>query len=611
MRYSAMSSTFDAPSFLKTLTAKPGVYQMLGKEESILYVGKAKNLKKRVSSYFQKTTSTKTRVLMQQVVDIRIIVSRNENEALVLENNLIKTHHPQYNILFRDDKSYPYIYASTKQQFPRLDFYRGARKLPGKFFGPYPSVGAVRATLNLLQKIFLLRSCRDNFFSNRSRPCLQYQIKRCSAPCVGYINEADYQKDFQNAMDFLEGKSEEVLTLLQSRMDEASNNLDFELAAKHRDQVSALRKIQERQYAVRGKRNIDIVVYVEQAGQVCLALLMVRNGSVLGNKNFYPKITLEAGAQKILQAFVEQHYLKETTNFPNIVVTESALEEVDVVQSTIKEVTQHAVEFRHGGQGDIAKWLQMAKTSAEQALALRLANKFHMQEKAQALQLALKLSAPLNRIECFDISHSSGEATVASCVVFNQEGALKNDYRRFNIENIQANDDYAAMHQALMRRYTKLKNEEAKLPDLLLIDGGKGQLTQAENVLEELQIKGVIILAIAKGRSRKAGFETLILSGVKKPLALSPDSQALHLLQQIRDEAHRFAITANRQRVSKARRVSPLEGIDGVGAKRRQALLKYFGGLQAVMSAGVDDLAKVSGISRELAAKIYDALHGD
>lgn len=582
---------------------------MLGKEDVVLYVGKAKNLKKRVSSYFRKNTPAKTQALMQQVVDIRIIVSRNESEALILENNLIKEHHPQYNILFRDDKSYPYIYASTKQQFPRLDFYRGARKLPGKFFGPYPSVGAVRETLNLLQKIFLLRSCSNTFFNNRSRPCLQYQIKRCSAPCVGYINEVDYQKDFQSAMDFLEGKSEEVLKLLQGRMDDASGDLDFESAAKYRDQVSALRKVQEKQYAVRGKRNVDIVVCVEQAGQVCLELLMVRNGSVLGNKNFYPKAVLEVDLQKILQSFVEQHYLKETTNFPNIVVTELALEETDVLQSVIKKNSQHAIEFRRGGKGEITKWLQMAKTSAEQALALRLANKFHMQEKAQALQNALKLSAPLSRIECFDISHSSGEATVASCVVFNQEGALKNDYRRFNIENIQANDDYAAMHQALTRRYTKLKNEEAKLPDLLLIDGGKGQLTQAENVLEELQIKGVIILAIAKGKARKAGFETLILSGVKKPLQLSPDSQALHLLQQIRDEAHRFAITANRQRVSKARRVSPLENIEGVGSKRRQALLKYFGGMQAVMSAGVDDLAKVSGISRELATKIYDALH--
>jgi len=601
---------FDAKAFLKTLTSRPGVYQMLGSDDKILYVGKAKNLKKRVSSYFLKNVSLKTQSLVQQIASIRVIITHSEAEALILENNLIKEHRPRYNILFRDDKSYPYIYATTHTHFPRMDFYRGSRKLPGKYFGPYFSVNVVRDTLNLMQKIFLLRSCQDTFFNNRSRPCLQYQIKRCSAPCVGYINEEEYKRDFNHALNFLEGKDETVLQDLQNRMQEAAKKLDYESAAKYRDQITKIREIQAKQYAMRGRRNIDVIACVKQNNAVCLCLLIIRDGCVLGNKNIFPKAMQEDEDNiEIIQSFIAQYYLSGSASLPDVIVTENKLSDEKVLAQALEQELKQAIQFQSTTRDETKKWHAMAEQSAKQALSAHLANKTNIQGKFAELNFQLKTGNNIERIECFDISHMSGEATVASCVVFDLNGAKKAEYRHFNIEDVAAGDDYAAMRQALFRRYQRLKKEEAKLPDLLLIDGGKGQLTQAEAVLEELQIKGVYILGIAKGRTRKPGLETLFLSGREEGLHLPDDSVALHLLQQIRDEAHRFAITHNRQRVAKKRTVSRLQDIEGVGAKRRQALLKYFGGLPAVMQASVDQLAKVSGISKQLAEKIYDALH--
>lgn len=604
-----MTNSFDSSSFLKNLTSKPGVYQMIGDDSQVLYVGKAKNLKKRVSSYFKSNLTGKTQALMRQVVDIQVIVTRSEHEALVLENTLIKEHKPRYNILFRDDKSYPYIRATVKQDFPRLDFYRGARNLPGKYFGPFPSVTAVRATMSLLQKVFLLRSCNDTFFGNRTRPCLQYQIKRCSAPCVKYISQSDYQKDFQHALDFLEGKSDQVIEDLQQRMETASNKLEFETAGKYRDQIASLRTIQSKQYAVKGKRNIDIIAFAQLSGQLCINLLLIRNGAMLGNKVFFPKLPMDNMIEDVLETFISQYYFSGLNNIPSIIVSELKLPSATVLKFAFESAMKKKIDIKTSDKGDIGQWLKIAKASAQQALVTRISDKLHIENKINALQKVLPVDATIDRIECFDISHTAGEATVASCVVFNRQGALKSDYRRFNIEGIQANDDYAAMQQALTRRYKRMKSHEEKLPDLLLIDGGKGQLGIAEKVLEELQINDMMILGIAKGRARKPGLEKLFLSGVDQSFELPSDSQALHLLQQIRDEAHRFAITANRQRVAKKRKTSPLENVEGVGAKRRQALLKHFGGMQAVANASVDELAKVNGVSRELAKRIYDALH--
>jgi excinuclease ABC subunit C len=598
----------DEKHFLKSLTNHPGVYQMLSVDGKILYVGKAGQLKKRVSSYFQKNLTQKTEALMRQVDDIRVIVTRSENEALVLENNLIKEYRPRYNILFRDDKSYPYIYASVEQDYPKLDFYRGSRKMPGKYFGPFPSTGAVRETLSLLQKIFLLRSCRDSFFKNRSRPCLQYQIKRCSAPCVDYISKEDYRCDFNHALAFLEGKSESVIEAIEQSMEKSSVDLDFEEAAKYRDQIAQLRIIQSKQYAILGKQNIDVLAVIEKNGSVCLHVLVIRNGQVLGNKTFFPKVPKETELSEVVRAFLLQHYLLSISQAPDIIVCDYDLQEKALLIATLEEQLKKKIQIKKTGKKQLKKWQEMADRSAMQALISHLVTKGTMEKKFNALVKCLSLES-LERMECFDISHHSGEATVASCVVFGKEGPIKEDYRRFNIEGVKAADDYAAMKQALMRRYKRLKNTEAKFPDLLIIDGGKGQLTQAKKVLEELQINHVKLLGIAKGKTRKPGMETLILADTNEVLTLDSDHEALHLLQQIRDEAHRFAITANRMKVGKARKKSRLESIEGVGAVRRRALLKHFGGEQGLKGASVEALAKVPGISHSLASKIFDALH--
>lgn len=605
-----LSTAFDAERFLQTVTTRPGVYRMLGADGKLLYVGKARNLKKRLASYFRTSgLAVKTRALMGHVRQVEVTVTRTEGEALILENNLIKEFKPRYNILLRDDKSYPYIYLSAHADFPRLGFHRGAKDPKGVYFGPYPSAAAVRESLNLLQKVFPVRQCEDTFYRNRSRPCLQYQIKRCTAPCVNLVAREDYQEDVRHAVMFLEGKNQQVIDELVGRMEAAAQALDFEAAARYRDQIATLRRIQERQYVSGEGGDADVIASVARNGVSCVEVFFLRGGRLLGNKTFYPRHVQDDSAAEVLAAFIPQYYLGREV--PAEILLSHPLEDRELLEHTLSELAGHRVALSHGVRGERARWLAMAAANAEHALVRQLASKANSLQRVEALQEALGLDQRPERIECFDISHSMGEAAVASCVVFNTEGALKSDYRRFNIEGITPGDDYAAMRQALSRRYTRLKQGEGPLPDILLIDGGKGQLAEAAAVLEELQIEGVLIIGVAKGAERRPGAETLFLSQSGLPFILPADSPALHLIQQIRDEAHRFAITGHRARRGKARSRSPLEDIAGLGPKRRRLLLSQFGGLQEVARAGVEDLAKVRGISHELAERIYQAFHGE
>lgn len=604
--------TFDPKQFVSGLTTRPGVYQMMNAQGQVIYVGKAKNLRKRVGSYFKQQTSIKTRSLVNKIADIQVIITETESEALVLENNLIKTHRPHYNILFRDDKSYPYIYAMTHHTYPRFAFYRGKRAQQGRYFGPYPSIYAVREILNLLQKVFKLRSCRDSFFRNRSRPCLQYQINRCTAPCVGYISEADYQRDFNNAMKFLEGEDESLIEDLQKRMEQASQQLNFETAATYRDQIANIREIQAKQYAISGYNSVDIIAYAYEAGKQCVYLLMVRDGRVLGSRSFFPKIAQEETEADVLQAFCTQYYLNQNANLPQEIVLSQGVPDRQLLSSALKQQTGQAIHItvtpRHKST---RQWLQMAQSSARQVLLNELSQKQNQAQQFQALQSLLPIDTAINRIACFDVSHSHSEATVAACVVYSPQGPEKQHYKRFNILQDTGGDDYKAMREAMKRYLKRLKSDESQLPDILLIDGGKGQVNQAESVLEALQVEGVLVLGIAKGPKRQPGMEKLILTNPSKTFFLPSDSTALHLLQQIRDEAHRFAITHNRSKVNKARQRSTLEDIEGIGAKRRKNLLKHFGGLAGIKDASVDDLLRVEGISKPLAKKIYQVFHGD
>jgi len=605
---------FDPKAFLETLTTRPGVYRMFDAEGTVIYVGKARNLKKRVSSYFTRSdVSPKTRVLVAQIHHIEVTVTRTEGEALLLENNLIKQLRPRYNVLLRDDKSYPYIMVSDGD-YPRVTFHRGRRREKGCYFGPYPSAGGVRESLSLLQKLFQVRQCEDSFFKNRTRPCLQYQIKRCTGPCVGLIDEERYAEDVRHTVMLLEGQRNEVIDELARRMDEASGVLDFELAARYRDQIANLRRVQERQYVSGEGGDLDVIAAAYEAGVGCVQVFSIRGGLNLGNKTYFLRNTGESDRAEVLSAFIPQYYLAGEGNgrtIPNNLLVNDQPHDSDVIEEVLSEQAGYKVAIQSRVRGDRARWLEMAENNVEQALASHLASKASLMNRFEALQDALGLDALPERIECFDISHTMGEATVASCVVFDTNGAVKSDYRRFNIENIEPGDDYAAMHQALTRRYKRLKEGEGKYPDILLIDGGRGQVTQAEQVLEELQVEEVLIVGVAKGPSRRPGLEQLILSDQKAPIILPADSPALHLIQQVRDEAHRFAITGHRQRRGKARRTSSLEGIPGLGPKRRQQLLRQFGGLQEVARAGVEEIASVNGISKPLAQRIYDTFHSD
>ena len=601
-------SKFDSSEFLKTLTARAGVYQMIDNSNTVIYVGKAKNLKKRVSSYFRKTGLTsKTRVMVAQIAIIETTVTHTENEALILENNLIKELMPRYNILLRDDKTYPYLFISA-DKFSRLSLHRGTKRKKGQYFGPYPSAGAVRESLNLLQKLFPVRQCDDTYYQNRSRPCLQYQIKRCTGPCVGLVSEQNYQQDVQHTIMFLEGKNQQVMDVLSTQMENASTKLDFEQAALIRDKIISLRRVQERQYVSSEHGDLDVLAAKVTDGMAVVEVCFIRGGRSLGNKRFFPKGSAGSSPEELLSAFIPQYYLGK--DVPSEILLSHKLDDMALLQDVLKSESKHRVIVRCPQRGTSVRWMKMAMTNAEISLNQRLSSRANLLQRFETLQQALDLDEIPKRIECFDISHTRGEKTVASCVVFGLEGAIKSDYRKFNIEGITPGDDYAAMNQALTRRFTRLQKGEGKRPDLLLIDGGKGQLTEAKAVMAELQLD-IDILGIAKGPERRPGEETLFLVGRSGEVNLPSDSAALHLLQQVRDEAHRFAITGHRQRRAKARKTSPLESIAGMGPKRRQKLLQQFGGLQEVQRAGIEDLTRVDGISESLAQKIYDVFHGE
>src|SRR5262245_32368771 len=602
-------SAFDPKPFLANLSQRPGVYRMLAENGEVLYVGKARNLKNRVSTYFtgSKAHAAKTMAMVSQIASIEVTATASETEALLLEYNLIKRHRPRYNVTLRDDKSFPYLYITTEQDYPRISFYRGSRKLPGRFFGPYPNARATRETLLLLQKLFLLRPCSDTFFANRSRPCLQYQIKRCSGPCVKLISKEQYAQDVSDAIKVLEGKGAELIDDLAKRMEQASEQLEFERAARLRDQINHIKAIHSTQSVTRNAtEDIDAVALVSQGSDHCVAIVFVRGGRNLGSTNFFPRPGI-AEAGELLSGFLAQYYLGREA--PAEILINERIEDADLLEATLSERMERSVRIRSGVRGVRARWLEMARTNAELGIKMRRATEATSAEQLQELAQVFDLPAPPTRMECFDVSHTMGERTVASCVVFGPEGPMKSDYRRFNIEGLAPGDDYGALRQALSRRYARIKKGEAPMPDILFIDGGPGQLAEAVKVLQELGIGGVEVAGDGKGAGRRPGQGRLLLPAHELPTILPPDSPALHLIQRIRDEAHRFAITGHRQRRGKARTQSVLETVPGLGPRKRRELLRQFGGLQGVSRAGIDDLAKVHGIGRRLAQSIYDTLH--
>ena len=597
---------FDHKPFLKTLTQGPGVYRMLNAGGEVMYVGKARNLRRRVGSYFTRASNTRIASMVSQIASIETTATHTEGEALLLENNLIKEHKPRYNVLLRDDKSYPYLFLSD-EAFPRLAFHRGAKKARGRYFGPYPSAGAVRDTLQMLQKLFPIRQCEDSYYRNRSRPCLQYQIERCTAPCVGFVTEARYAQDVSDTELFLEGKASDVIQRWVDKMEHASAQLEFEEAARLRDQIAAPRRVQERQYVSGERGDLDIVAVATDGGSACIQLFYVRQGRNLGNKSLFPRSGDGAEPAEIVSAFIAQHYLGK--DVPGQILVSDAPEDIEVLAESLTLQAGRKVVIQPNPRGERARWLKMAQDNARLALAARLASSGSARARLSALQEALDLDEPPARMECFDISHTQGAETVASCVVFVDGAPHKADYRRFNIRNITPGDDYAAMQQALERRYRRIIAGEGSMPDLLLIDGGQGQLSAAAQILADLGVDNLLLLGVAKGPDRRPGMEQLFLLGSSTPLILPADSQALHLIQQIRDEAHRFAITGHRQRRGKAKTRSVLEDISGIGPKRRARLLRQFGGLQGLARAGIEDISTVEGISETLAKEIYAAFH--
>ena len=602
--------SFDAKAFLATLTELPGVYRMLDSSGSVLYVGKAKNLKKRVSSYFRENLSSpRIAHMVSQIAAIETTATRTEAEALLLENNLIKSLAPRYNILFRDDKSYPYIVLS-KGKFPRLGFFRGNPDRKADYFGPYPSSWAVRDSIHLLQKMFRLRTCEDTVFSNRSRPCLLYQIKRCSGPCVGFIAADDYAADIQLAAMFLLGKQQEVTRRLTKSMEEASAKLAFEQAAVFRDQIQSLHQVQEKQFVSSSKgEDVDILVAIREAGQLCVNLAMVRGGRHLGDRPFFPTNAGDSEPSDACAAFIRQHYAVHPAPARILSSPLPSEEETGETEATLAELAGRPVPVQEGRGATHKAWVEMAMQNARLAILARNQATAQQEQRLAALQEALQLPEAISRIECFDISHTMGEATVASCVVYEGNRMKKSDYRRFNIRDIQAGDDYAAMRQAVSRRYDSIAGGEGTAPDLILIDGGKGQVSSAFSALADLGLTHLPMIGVAKGEERKPGLETLIFPEGREPLQLPPQHPALHLIQEIRDEAHRFAITGHRAQRGKARKTSTLESLPGIGPARRKALVARFGGLPGVLAASTDQLAEVPGISREMAEKIYSALH--
>ena len=598
---------FDAKPILKTLPNLPGVYRMLNACDEVIYVGKAKDLKKRVASYFNKNLpSPRTRLMVSHIANIVTTVTHNEAEALLLENNLIKSLMPRYNVLFRDDKTYPYIVLSADPQ-PRLAFHRGTQRKGAQYFGPFPNAVAVRESIQLLQKVFKLRTCENSVFSNRSRPCLQHQIERCTAPCVGLISDADYRNDVEQAALFLQGKTNEVIDTLAEKMNVAASNLDYEQAALIRDRMQALRQVQAKQFVSDfNVADADVIACAELQGQHCINLVMVRGGRHLGDRSYMPKNTDGESLETTVLAFLAQHYVAQNT--PPLIVLGIKVDG-SLLEQVLSEQAGRKVKLNSNAIGDKRVWLKMAQTNAELALSQRAASAANQSAKLLALHEALNLPDSAQRIECFDISHTMGEATIGSCVVFDRGDMQNSEYRRYNVTGITPGDDYAAMRDVLTRRYKKVAAGEGVRPDLVFIDGGKGQLSVAVEVMAEVGLSDILLVGIAKGEARKPGLETMIFSDTGEMLNLEKDNKGLHLLQQIRDEAHRFAITGHRAKRAKARMHSSLEDIEGIGAKRRKALLTRFGGLDAIKNASMDELAQVEGISPSLAEKIYGELH--
>jgi len=599
---------FDSEEVVTSLPHLPGVYRMLNVAGEVLYVGKARDLKKRVASYFLKsgTLAPRIRLMMTQIGGLETTVTRSEAEALLLENNLIKSLGPRYNILYRDDKSYPYIVV-TGHRFPRLGFHRGSLDKVHRYFGPFPNAGAVRESIQLMQKVFRLRTCEDTVFANRSRPCLLYQIKRCTGPCVGLVSESDYAEDVNSAELFLQGREDEAVDRLEERMHQAAAEQAYEQAAAYRDQIRSLSKVRETQFVTSsGGVDADIVALAASGGLICVNLVMVRGGVHRGDKSFFPQNAQDQDEQVALEAFLTQHYVDREVP-PSIIVNRPV--EVQALEELLSQQAGTRVQINANPAGERRVWLRMAEKNAELAIAQRLAAHATQETRLTALQQALGLADNVRRIECFDISHTMGEATVASCVVYDNSAMQTGEYRRYNINGVEPGDDYGAMRQVLDRRYRKIVEGEGKLPDLILIDGGKGQVSTAFEVLGELGLSDLPMIGVAKGEERKAGLEQLIFPDRNEALRLAPDHPGLHLIQQIRDEAHRFAISGHRNRRAKARNRSTLEEIGGIGVKRRQRLLSRFGGLKGVASASVEELAQVEGISTELAEKIYQQLH--
>ncbi len=602
-----LDNKFDAKSFLKSSSSLPGIYRMYNEKSEIIYVGKAKDLKKRLSSYFRKTgLSIKTQSLVSQIAKIETTITHTEGEALLLESNLIKEFRPRYNVLLRDDKSYPFLFLSTEDNYPMLRLHRGTKRKKGQYFGPYPNAGAVRETLNIIQKVFKIRQCDQTYFSNRSRPCLQYQIKRCTAPCVKSISEEDYAKDISHVVQFLEGKSQTVVQDLVEQMEKAAISLEYEKAAEYRDQISYLQSVIEAQYMAGAEGDVDVVACATHAGLACVEIFFIRNGQSLGTKSYFPKLPENMKEVDILNAFLPQYYIDNI--IPSEIVLSEKLPDEQLLSNVLTEKRGRKVVISSSVRTNRRHWLDNAQKNAEKALMTRVNSAAGMIKRFDALQELLHLDHMPTRLECFDISHTMGEATVASCVVFTPEGPLKTDYRRFNIEGIEPGDDYAAMKQALKRRYAKIRKSEGKKPDILFIDGGKGQLSQAIEVMNHLEIEDVLLIGVAKGEGRKAGLEKLVMTDGTEVYP-GEQSMALNLILHVRDEAHRFAITGHRARRQKSRTTSQLEQIPGLGAKRRQTILKHFGGLQGVSKAGIEDLAKTPGISKKLAQLIYDSFH--
>ncbi|CQR16755.1 TPA: excinuclease ABC subunit UvrC [Yersinia enterocolitica] len=608
-----MTDCFDSKEFLKTVTSQPGVYRMYDKAGTVIYVGKAKDLKKRLTSYFRAhVASRKTETLVKNIAQIDVTVTHTETEALLLEHNYIKLYQPRYNVLLRDDKSYPLIFLSADKH-PRLAIHRGAKHEKGEYFGPFPNSYAVRETLALLQKLFPVRQCENSVYRNRSRPCLQYQIGRCSGPCVpGLVSEEEYQRQVDYVRLFLLGKDQQVLTQLISRMEEASRLLHFEDAARIRDQIQAVRRVTEQQFVSGDSEDLDVIGVAFDAGLACVHVLFIRQGKVLGSRSYFPKVPAGTELSEVVQTFVGQFYLQgsQVRTLPGEILLDFTLAEKDLLASSLSELAGRKIQIQSRPRGDRARYLKLARTNASTALVTRLSQQSTIHQRMKELAKILNLDE-INRMECFDISHTMGEQTVASCVVFDANGPVRSEYRRYNISGITLGDDYAAMSQVLKRRYGKALDDK-KIPDVIFIDGGKGQLSQAFDVFASLNVpwdkQKPLLVGVAKGSDRKAGLETLFLAAEGEGFSLPPDSPALHLIQHIRDDSHNHAITGHRQRRSKVKNTSALELIEGVGPKRRQILLKYMGGLQPLLNASVEEIAKVPSISQALAEKIYNAL---